>query len=130
MPKYTFTMIILFFASLGLPGLSGFVGELLVLMGAFKASAENVFSFGFSIAAVSGIILSAGYYLWTTQRMFFGRFWVREEAWDKKMKDLGRREIAMFLPLLILVVVLGIYPRIILDPMNETITLIANHLNR
>ena len=128
MPRYTFAMIILFFASLGLPGLSGFVGELLVLMGAFKASAGGAFSFGFSIAAVTGIILSAVYYLWTTQRMFFGKFWVREEAWDKKMKDLGKRETVMFLPLILLILLLGIYPRIVLDSMNETITLIIQQL--
>lgn len=130
MPRYTFAMIILFFASLGLPGLSGFVGELLVLMGAFKASAGGLFSYGFSVAAVIGIILSAVYYLWTTQRMFFGSFWVREEEWEKRMKDLGKRELVMFLPLIVLVIVLGVFPKIILNPMNETITLIVQHLNR
>lgn len=130
MPRYTFVMIILFFASLGLPGLSGFVGEILVLMGAFKASTTGLFSIGFSIAAVTGIILSAVYYLWTTQRMFFGKFWVREEAWDHKMKDLGKREWIMFLPLIILILWLGIYPRIILDTMNETIQLMIQHLTQ
>jgi NADH-quinone oxidoreductase subunit M len=129
MPKYTFVMVILFFASLGLPGLSGFVGELLVLMGAFKASSQGAFSHGFSIAAVTGIILSAVYYLWTTQRMFFGKFWVREEAWEKMMKDLGKRELAMFVPLVLLIIILGIYPKLVLEPMNETVTLIIQHLN-
>jgi NADH-quinone oxidoreductase subunit M len=130
MPQYTFVMIVLFFASLGLPGLSGFVGELLVLMGAFKASAAEIFSYGLAIAAVSGIVLSAIYYLWTTQRMFFGDYWVREQSWEKNMKDLGKREWLMFLPLVILIVVLGIYPKIVLDPMNETITLFLEHLKR
>ena len=60
--------------------------------------------------------------------MFFGKFWVREEAWDKKMKDLGKRETVMFLPLILLILLLGIYPRIVLDSMNETITLIIQQL--
>jgi NADH-quinone oxidoreductase subunit M len=131
MPAYAFVTIVLFFASLGLPGLSGFVGELLILMGAFGASINGTFSVALAILATSGIIISAVYYLWTTQRVFFGVYWVREEGWDKSMKDLGRREWVMFLPLIILILLLGIYPRLVLDPMNESVRLFVEHiLNR
>lgn len=128
MPKYTFVVIVLFFASLGLPGLSGFVGELMVLMGAFGASVNGTYSVVLAILATTGIIISAVYYLWTTQRMFFGKYWVREEAWERHMKDLGKREWLMFLPLILLILLLGIYPRIVLDPMNESVRLFIDHL--
>lgn len=118
MPVYTFFMAIFFFAGLGLPGLSGFVGELMVLMGAFGSSQ---FSLWIGILAASGIAISAAYFLWTIQRMFYGKYFVRESAWDANMFDLTAREKLMLIPLMILVILLGIFPRLILDFSNESI---------
>ncbi|MEO9485057.1 MAG: NADH-quinone oxidoreductase subunit M [Ekhidna sp.] len=118
MPVYTFFMAIFFFAGLGLPGLSGFVGELMVLMGAFGSSQ---FSLWIGILATLGIAISAAYFLWTIQRMFYGKYFVREPNWEPNMFDLTAREKLMLIPLVILVILLGIFPRLILDYSNESI---------
>jgi NADH-quinone oxidoreductase subunit M len=120
MPSYTFVVVLMFFASLGLPGLSGFVGEIMVLMGAFEAGRTGTIPYLLAVLAVLGIIITAAYYLWTIQRMFFGKYWVREESWSEKMSDLTYREWLMFIPLMVLVVLLGIYPRLILDIFNTS----------
>jgi len=126
LPYFTGFTVLVFFASLGLPGLSGFVGELLVLMGAFSAG-ENI-SVGLAIVAVFGVLVSATYYLWTIQRMFFGPYWVRKETWESKMKDLNRREWLMLLPLAILILFLGIFPASILEHINYAIEIFVNHI--
>lgn len=118
MPKFTFIVGLVFFASLGLPGLSGFVGELLVLMSAF---ASEHLSAWVGPVAVSGILVSAAYFLWTIQRMFFGEYWVREDSWQVNMVDLTTREWLVLAPLGILVVLLGIFPSLLLDPINASL---------
>lgn len=125
MPVYTFFMAVFFFAGLGLPGLSGFVGELMVLMGAFGSSQ---FSTWIGILATIGIAISAAYFLWTIQRMFFGKYFVRESAWEPNMLDLTIREKLMLIPLAILVLLLGVYPRFMLDYSNETIEFFIQHI--
>lgn len=124
MPAYTFFVALFFFAGLGLPGLSGFVGELMVLLGAFKSS----LSIWIGLLAVSGIAVSAAYFLWTIQKMFFGKYYVREQAWEPHMFDLGKREKLMLIPLAILVIILGIFPRLVLDYSNETIQFFIQHM--
>ena len=118
MPVYTFFVAIFFFAGLGLPGLSGFVGELMVLMGAFGSTQ---YSLWIGILATAGIAVSAAYFLWTIQRMFYGKYFVRESAWESNMFDLTAREKLMLIPLVILVILLGIFPKLLLDYSNETI---------
>jgi NADH-quinone oxidoreductase subunit M len=125
MPVYTFFVALFFFAGLGLPGLSGFVGELMVLLGAFKSS----LSVWIGLLAVSGIAVSAAYFLWTIQKMFFGKYFVRESSWEPRMLDIGLREKLMLIPLAILVILLGIYPRLILDYSNETINFFIQHIS-
>lgn len=125
MPVFTFFAALFFFAALGLPGLSGFVGELMVLLGAFKASA---LSYWIGILATLGIAVSAAYFLWTIQRVFFGQYFVREKSWEPNMVDLGARELLMLVPLAVLVVVLGIYPRLIFDFSDETINFFIQHI--
>lgn len=127
MPVYTFFMAIFFFAGLGLPGLSGFVGELMVLMGAFGSSQ---FSIWIGILATLGIAISAAYFLWTIQRMFYGNYFVRESAWESNMFDLNAREKLMLIPLALLIVVLGVYPKIMLDYSNETIEFFIQQISR
>lgn len=118
MPVYTFFMAVFFFAGLGLPGLSGFVGELMVLMGAFGSGRLPLWV---GVVATLGIVISAGYFLWTIQRMFYGKYFVRETTWEPSMYDLTLREKIMLVPLAFLVILLGIYPRLLLDYSNETI---------
>lgn len=129
MPQYTFFVVLFFFASLGLPGLSGFVGEILVLMGAIGAeSITGVFPRWVGIVGVLGIIISAGYYLWTLQRMFFGEYWTKEASWNEKMSDLSWREWLMLAPLALLVIILGVFPSILLDPIDNSLQFFTNHL--
>lgn len=127
LPHFTGFTVLVFFASLGLPGLSGFVGELLVLMGAFSAG-ESI-GVGLAIVAVFGILVSATYYLWTLQRMFFGQYWVRKDAWESKMKDLNQREWLMLMPLAMLILFLGVFPSSILGHINYAIEIFVNHIH-
>lgn len=126
MPFYTFMVALFFFAGLGLPGLSGFVGELLVLIGALKT---DHFSVWIGVIAALGIAISAAYFLWTIQRVFFGNYFVREKQWESEMIDLDMREKLMLIPLGILIFVLGIYPKLILSYAEETINYFVLHLS-
>lgn len=122
MPVYTFFTVVFFFASLGLPGFSGFVGELLTLVGGIGSeSANGLLPSWLGMLAVLGIIISAAYYLWALQRMFFGKYWTRKAAWGVKMTDVNTREWIMLLPLAILVLLFGIFPGLILDPLDNSI---------
>jgi NADH-quinone oxidoreductase subunit M len=124
MPQYTIVTSIAFFASLGLPGFSGFIGEILVLLGAFDASINfSLFSKWWVIAACFGILLSAAYYLWTLQRMFFGKYWLKEGLkWSKALTDINAREKLMLYTLCVIMVVLGVAPSFILDEINITVS--------
>lgn len=115
MPRYTVLVGIAFFASLGLPGFSGFVGELFTLMGAFQSSGLPVW-----IPALStlGIVLAAAYFLWTYQRMFFGTFWYKNGPSGQNSPepaDLTKRELGMLVPLAIAAILLGILPGIVFN---------------
>ncbi|NIJ55475.1 complex I subunit 4 family protein [Dyadobacter arcticus] len=117
MPNFTIITGIAFFASLGLPGFSGFVGELFTLMGAFQSNALPVW-----IPAVStlGIVLAAAYFLWTYQRMFFGSFWFRNKDLQV-LNDLTLREKGMLLPLVFLTILLGILPGVLFNITGPTV---------
>jgi NADH-quinone oxidoreductase subunit M len=110
MPHYTVLTGIAFFASLGLPGFSGFVGELFTLMGAFRAEQLPVW-----IPALStlGIVLAAAYFLWTLQRMFFGGFWYRNTSDTVSLHDLTIRETGLLVTLAILTLLLGVMPNLL-----------------
>jgi NADH-quinone oxidoreductase subunit M len=120
LPVFTFFVVLAFFASLGLPGLSGFIAELLVLLGAFtSASANGLLSRWFAILAAFGILLGAAYYLWALQRMFFGKFWIKPEIQTSAApKDLTAREYLMLVPLALLIVAFGIFPHLLLDKVS------------
>lgn len=123
MPVFTLFVAIFFFAGLGMPGFSGFVGELMVLIGVFKVA---FLSKWVGLLATLGILLGAAYFLWAFQRMFLGEYFVRKSEWGSRMKDLNKREIFMLLMLALLVVFLGLYPKFMLDYMSDSIQLIAN----
>ncbi|NVK84584.1 MAG: NADH-quinone oxidoreductase subunit M [Cytophagia bacterium] len=129
MPKYTAFVGIAFFASLGLPGFSGFVAELFVFLGAFKsASVIGAIPAWMAIVSTLGLVLAAGYYLWTFQKMFLGKFWVKDKKWASDLKDLTIREYLMLVPLVILIIAFGVYPAFLLDLINSGVESFINHL--
>jgi NADH-quinone oxidoreductase subunit M len=130
MPFYTGMVVVAFFASLGLPGFSGFVAEVLVFLGAFSATAVfGLVPKWMVIVSLFGLLLGAAYFLWALQRMFFGQLWTRKEEVLSQMHDLKAREIFMLLPLAVLVLLFGIYPSLFLDVVSESMSRLAQHLD-
>ncbi len=124
MPAYTAFVVIAFFASLGLPGFSGFIAELLVLVGGFGApEATGLLPRWLTVVAVFGLLLSAAYYLWALQRMFFGKYWIFPELRANAIiTDLTKREYLMLVPLAVLALLFGIFPHLLLDKIGLTVT--------
>ena len=119
MPVYFAFVLIGFFASLGLPGFSGFIGEILILLGAFRSfTANGLIHESFAIVATLGLILGAAYYLWTIQRMFFGTFHIKPGIKSELLSDLDKREYSMLLPLALLALLFGIFPQLLLEYIN------------
>ena len=111
MPIYTGITTVAFMASLGLPGLSGFVGEALSLLGAYDKFPK------LTILSTIGIVIGAAYFLWTLQRVFLGQ--LNPKYAD--MPEINRREIVTLVPLGILTIVLGVWPSFALDMFNEAV---------
>ncbi|QJD94666.1 NADH-quinone oxidoreductase subunit M [Mucilaginibacter robiniae] len=119
MPQYTTYVMIAFFASLGLPGFSAFVAEAFTLMGAFKSIAIPHWM---AVCGSIGILLSAAYFLWTLQRMFFGKVLLKGgDVWKQALSGLLIREKLVLLPLALLALVLGIMPSLVLDKINDSV---------
>jgi NADH-quinone oxidoreductase subunit M len=106
MPLYAFAFMVFTLANVGLPGTSGFIGEFLTLVGAFKASTWV------ALLATTGVILSAAYALYLYRRMMYGEL---DKPALKGIADLGYREVLVFTPLVLLVVLFGFYPAPLLD---------------
>ncbi|GAB3954785.1 NADH-quinone oxidoreductase subunit M [Spirosoma harenae] len=117
MPRYTLVTAIAFFASLGLPGFSGFVGELFTLMGSFQSKWLPGW---LTAVATTGILLAAAYFLWTLQRMFFGPYWTRHEN-ASDLTDLTTREKLLLIPLGIMTLLLGLFPNLLFAISNTTV---------
>ena len=111
MPRFALVFVFSALASVGLPGLNGFVGEFLVLVGSFKSPA---FSWVYTVLATTGVIIAAVYLLWMIRRVFFGS--LKEE--NAKLKDLNSTEMWVMAPLLVLMLVLGLYPFPFLKTIN------------
>ena len=112
MPKYALVFMLFMMASVGLPGTGGFVGEFLVLVGLFKV---NTWVAAF---VATGVILGAAYMLYLYRRVVFGAL---EKDEVKKMLDMSPREIAVFAPLIVLTLWMGIYPVSFLDVMHVSV---------
>ncbi len=106
MPAYAFCFMVFTLANVGMPGTSGFVGEFLALLGAFKANTWVAF------LATTGVILSAAYALYLYRRVIFGKL---EKANLKDIMDMNGREIAYMAPLVVLTILFGVYPSPVLD---------------
>ena len=113
MPKYAAVFMVFMLASIGLPGTSGFVGELLVLLGAFKSNTWR------AALMATGLILGAAYMLFLYRRIIFGLL-QKDEL--KGILDLNKREILVFAPLILVVFWMGVYPSSFLEPMEISIT--------
>ncbi|MGB8274523.1 MAG: NADH-quinone oxidoreductase subunit M [Alphaproteobacteria bacterium] len=112
MPWYAVVFMVFTLASIGVPGTSGFVGEFLTLLGAFLVN-KWVAAF-----AATGMILGVAYMLWLYRRVIFGAL-VREDL--KRLLDLSPREIAVFAPLVVLVIWMGVYPKPFLDVIHTSV---------
>ncbi|MFP3867243.1 MAG: NADH-quinone oxidoreductase subunit M [Desulfobacteraceae bacterium] len=106
MPVYAAIFMIVALSSIGLPGLNGFVGEFLILLGAFKVNKI------YAILGASGVIFAACYMLWMFQRVMFG---VVTNEKNRYLPDLSLREIAYLAPLILFIVWIGVYPNTFLD---------------
>ncbi|QJW88180.1 NADH-quinone oxidoreductase subunit M [Spirosoma taeanense] len=122
MPQYATLTAVAFFGSLGLPGFSGFVGELFTLMGSFQSTWLPGW---LTAVATTGILLAAAYFLWSLQRMFFGSFWSRHETASANglsvLTDLTGREKLMLIPLGALALVFGLFPNLIFNLTGATV---------
>ena len=119
MPVFAGFFLFMIFASIGLPGLNGFVGEYLVLIGSFTTLPV------LAIIAASGVILAAIYLLWAYERVFTG---VPEKEENKALADLSIREITLLAPLTALVLLLGLYPNILLDKIAPSTEAVLDHI--
>ncbi|UCG51540.1 MAG: NADH-quinone oxidoreductase subunit M [Candidatus Latescibacterota bacterium] len=112
MPVYATIFMIVTLSSIGLPSLNGFVGEFLILLGAFKAKAL------YAVLAATGVVLGAIYMLWMYQRVFFGSI---KHAANETLKDLNLREIVVFVPIIVMIFFMGIYPKPFLSRMEPAV---------
>jgi NADH-quinone oxidoreductase subunit M len=108
MPLYATVFMLFMLASVGLPGTSGFVGEIMVIVGVFQHSSWV------AVFATVGMILSAAYMLWLYSRVIFGEL---EKDDLKRILDMRPNEIAAFAPLVVLAILMGVYPSLFTDPM-------------
>lgn len=113
MPAYSGLSMIIFFAALGLPGLCGFIGEFFVVLASWQYSAAM------AVVGAAVVILTAGYILWTIQRVYLGPEYKGPHA--ESLVPLSMREWGIVLPLVVFAIVLGVYPRAAIDYMSPTI---------
>jgi NADH-quinone oxidoreductase subunit M len=112
MPAYALVFMLFTMANVGLPGTSGFVGEFLTLMGMFQ------YNTWIAAVAATGVILSAGYALWLYRRVVFGDL-IKESL--KTIKDMTVRERAIFAPLIVMTILLGVYPALVTDIIGPSV---------
>ena len=125
MPKYSAIFMLFVLGSVALPGTSGFIGEFMILIGAYKANTWV------ALLATTGIILGAAYMLYMYRRVIFGEL-LKDDL--KEILDLDLRELCIFAPLIILVIWMGLWPQPFLDVMDVSVkNLLENYqlaLNR
>jgi NADH-quinone oxidoreductase subunit M len=119
MPLYAAVSILIFFGSMGLPGLCGFVAEVFVILAAFN------YNPALSVFAAAAVILTAGYILWTVQRVFLGK----KEDW-KGLPDLNLREVIIAVPLVVFTVLLGVFPSSLLSWMSPSVEQVVANVSK
>jgi len=118
-PIYAAIFMTVMLSSIGLPGLNGFVGEFLILLGTYFSS--NLAA----IFAVSGLILGALYMMWAYERVMWGPI---TNVVNKTLHDLTPREISVMVPLIALMLFMGLYPRTLLDRIEPSVDLLLNRV--
>jgi NADH-quinone oxidoreductase subunit M len=119
MPRLTAAFLIMTLASIGLPGLNGFVGEFLIMLGAFRWAP------GYVVGAGLGVILSAVYMLWMFQRVYYGE--VTHDT-NRALPDLKPHEWASVIPMCAVAIVMGVFPAVFLTPIEPAVTRIVERL--
>jgi NADH-quinone oxidoreductase subunit M len=112
MPAYALVFMLFTMANVGLPGTSGFIGEVLTLVGVFQVNTWV------ALVATTGVILSAAYALWLYRRVVFGDL-IKESL--RAITDMDRREKAIFAPLVVMTILLGVYPSLALDMIGPSV---------
>jgi NADH-quinone oxidoreductase subunit M len=120
MPRYALAFMVFTLASIGLPATSGFVGEFLSLLGTFRAN--NIIG----TLAASGVVLGATYMLWLYRKVVFGELNKKDVI---EMTDLSLREKLIFVPMVVLVLWMGIYPNTFLKPMNGALENVLSRIS-
>ena len=120
MPAYSLIFMLFMLASVGLPGTAGFVGEFLILVGAFKANTWV------AALAATGLVLGAAYMLYLYRRVIFGNL-TKDSL--TAILDMNAREIAVFAPLVVLVIFMGVYPGPFLEIMHVSVTNLLTHVD-
>jgi NADH-quinone oxidoreductase subunit M len=119
-PIYAAVFMFVMLSSIGLPGLNGFVGEFLVLIGTFVAHRW------WAVVATTGVVIAAVYLLWAYQQAFHGE----PSPEDIKTRDLGWNERLIVAPLIVLIVALGVYPKPVLDRITPSVNQLVVHVDR
>jgi NADH-quinone oxidoreductase subunit M len=120
MPAYALIFLLFTMANVGLPGTSGFIGEFLTLVGIFQVNTWV------AVIATSGVILSAAYALWLYRRVVMGDL-IKESL--RTISDMTLRERAIFAPLVVMTLLLGVYPALILDVIGPSVEALLGHVN-
>ena len=120
MPKYTICFMIVALSSIGLPGMNGFVGEFLILLGVFQVNGL------WAACATSGVILAACYILWMFQRVMFLEV---KNPKNMNLKDMNVREMFTIVPLIILIFWIGLYPKPFMDTFDASVTHLVSKVN-
>jgi NADH-quinone oxidoreductase subunit M len=124
MPWFSTFFVMASLSSIGLPFLNGFVGEFLILLGTWLSAAVR-YNWVATMLAATGVIWAAVYMLWMLQRVVFGRIRHEENA---RLSDLNAREIGLLIPLLILMLVMGVYPRPFLSRSRESVVAVQQRV--
>lgn len=124
-PIYSTALMIAMLSSVGLPGLNGFVGEFLILLGSFKSDVLN--SWWYVVFASTGVIFAAVYLLWMYQRVVFGE--VKNQNLEKELSDLNLRELIVIIPIFIFIIWIGIYPNTFLSMTEVSVHSILQHIS-
>lgn len=125
MPAFTVFFAIAMLASVGLPGLNGFIGEYLTLLGAFRSPILN--SYAYSIIAATGVIFAACYLLWMFQRVMFGDI---KNPLNQNLKDITKREWAMLIPIVFFIIWIGVYPKTFLNISEKSTEELVKKINK
>jgi NADH-quinone oxidoreductase subunit M len=125
-PVFTALSLVVLLSSMGLPGLNGFVGEFSILLGSMGAKSLGPNPWIYTAFATTGVILAAVYLLWMFQNVFMGAL---KNPKNEKLRDVNKRELAIFIAFLIFIVWIGIQPTPYFKLMDSTVSTLVNDIS-